>query len=184
MNISSEKRLLQWLVKVAIRSSQTSLASLPIATYSKGYLIFLLPMLWKWCGVRIAFIITRKLGMDSENVANAHLCRTRTISVHTEKGKTMREKLMNLLCDALEDGCVGHCNFPHCFKVSNTADHLIANGVTIATDNNVGHKHGKWLPQMLLGQRVWDCSECKSLGSPQWKVCPVCLAVMDGKKDN
>ena len=42
-----------------------------------------------------------------------------------------REKLMRLLCDALEDGCVGHCNYPHCFKVKNTADHLIANGVTV-----------------------------------------------------
>ena len=43
---------------------------------------------------------------------------------------------MELLCDSLEDGCVGHCNFPHCFRVSNTADHLIANGVTVQ----------KWIP--------------------------------------
>ena len=40
-------------------------------------------------------------------------------------------------------------------------------------------KHGRWLPQILLGERVWDCSECKTLGSPQWKVCPVCEAKMD-----
>ena len=25
------------------------------------------------------------------------------------------------------------------------------------------------------------CSECKTLGSPQWKGCPVCLARMDGE---
>ena len=40
--------------------------------------------------------------------------------------------------------------------------------------------HGRWLPQKLLGERVWDCSECKTLGSPQWKFCPVCGAKTDG----
>lgn len=43
-------------------------------------------------------------------------------------------------------------------------------------------KHGQWLPQVLLGERVWDCSECKTLGSPHWKRCPVCEAKMDGGK--
>ena len=40
-------------------------------------------------------------------------------------------------------------------------------------------KHGRWLPQVMLGQRVWDCSECATLGSPHWKRCPVCEAKMD-----
>lgn len=40
-------------------------------------------------------------------------------------------------------------------------------------------KHGRWLPQVLLGARVWDCSECKTMGSPHWKRCPVCEAKMD-----
>lgn len=39
--------------------------------------------------------------------------------------------------------------------------------------------HGRWLPQILLGRGVWDCSECKTLGSPHWKRCPVCEAKMD-----
>ena len=43
----------------------------------------------------------------------------------------MREKLMRIVCDALEDGCVGHCNYPHCYRVNSVVDHLIANGVTI-----------------------------------------------------
>ena len=43
-------------------------------------------------------------------------------------------------------------------------------------------KHGVWLPQILLGERVWDCSECKTLGSPYWKRCPVCEAKMDGER--
>ena len=40
-------------------------------------------------------------------------------------------------------------------------------------------RHGRWLPQILLGTRVWDCSECKTIGSPAWKRCPVCEAKMD-----
>lgn len=40
-------------------------------------------------------------------------------------------------------------------------------------------RHGRWLPQVVLGQKAWDCSECKTLGSPQWKWCPVCGAKMD-----
>lgn len=41
-------------------------------------------------------------------------------------------------------------------------------------------RHGMWLPQVVLGQKAWDCSECKTLGSPQWRWCPVCGAKMDG----
>lgn len=40
-------------------------------------------------------------------------------------------------------------------------------------------RHGRWLPQRLLGRGVWDCSECKTFGSPHWKRCPVCEAKMD-----
>lgn len=40
-------------------------------------------------------------------------------------------------------------------------------------------KRGRWLPQIVLGQRAWDCSECKTLGSPHWKWCPVCGARME-----
>ena len=36
---------------------------------------------------------------------------------------------------------------------------------------------GRWIPD---GNTVC-CSECKTLGSPQWKGCPVCLARMDGE---
>ena len=41
-------------------------------------------------------------------------------------------------------------------------------------------RHGRWLPQVVLGQKAWDCSECKTLGSPHWKWCPVCGCKMDG----
>ena len=45
-------------------------------------------------------------------------------------------------------------------------------------------KHGRWLPQILNGTRIWDCSECKTIGSPQWKRCPVCEAKMDEEVDH
>ena len=34
-------------------------------------------------------------------------------------------------------------------------------------------RHGRWLPQIVLGKKAWDCSECKTLGSPHWKWCPM-----------
>ena len=40
-------------------------------------------------------------------------------------------------------------------------------------------RHGRGLPQGVLGQKAWDCSECKTLGSPHWKWCPVCGCKMD-----
>ena len=45
-------------------------------------------------------------------------------------------------------------------------------------------RHGRWLPQVVLGQKAWDCSECKTLGSPHWKWCPVCGCKMDLEGDN
>ena len=44
-------------------------------------------------------------------------------------------------------------------------------------------QHGKWIPQIVYGERVWVCSKCQTIGSPRWNVCPVCVAKMDGKGD-
>ena len=43
----------------------------------------------------------------------------------------MREKLIELICDSMQDGCVGWCNHPPCYRVERVANNLIANGVTI-----------------------------------------------------
>ena len=45
-------------------------------------------------------------------------------------------------------------------------------------------RHGRWLSRIVLGSRVWDCSECKTIGSPQWKRCPVCEARMYEEVDH
>lgn len=40
-------------------------------------------------------------------------------------------------------------------------------------------RRGTWLPQIVGGVKAWDCSECKTIGSPHWKRCPICEAKMD-----
>ena len=40
-------------------------------------------------------------------------------------------------------------------------------------------KCGSWVHKILLGEQAWFCSECKTIGSPTWKRCPVCEAKMD-----
>ena len=63
---------------------------------------------------------------------------------------TDREKL-NELCEDVILSCKAslcadcehnNIDYPHCMGV-HFADHLLSNGVTFATDNNVG---GKWIP--------------------------------------
>ena len=45
-------------------------------------------------------------------------------------------------------------------------------------------KHGRWVHKILFGEQTWFCSECKTIGSPQWKRCPVCEAKMDEEANN
>lgn len=45
-------------------------------------------------------------------------------------------------------------------------------------------KHGRWIEQSISGEQAWCCSECKTLGSPHWKRCPVCEAKMSGGEEN
>ena len=61
-------------------------------------------------------------------------------------------------------------------------DHAIAVINEAPTIDAEPVKHGRWLPQIVLGTKAWDCSECKTLGSPHWKRCPICEAKMDGER--
>ena len=45
-------------------------------------------------------------------------------------------------------------------------------------------RRGRWLHQRSLTGEIVICSECHTLGSPQWKCCPACTADMRGKNDN
>lgn len=65
---------------------------------------------------------------------------------------------------------------PNAYHLTNYATLILREAPTIEAEPV---KHGRWLPQILLGARAWGCSECKTIGSPAWKRCPVCEAKMD-----
>ena len=44
--------------------------------------------------------------------------------------------------------------------------------------------HGHWVKHNFLGHEQYACSECQTLGSPQWKRCPVCETKMDGGNED
>lgn len=54
----------------------------------------------------------------------------------------------------------------------------IDNAPTISPEDS--RPHGHW---MTHNNGMTECSECHTLGSPQWKCCPVCTAMMDGKEN-
>ena len=54
-----------------------------------------------------------------------------------------REKLIDLITDKENDLIRKIVWFTDAYRIKEVADHLIANGVTFATDNNVGDK---WIP--------------------------------------
>lgn len=68
------------------------------------------------------------------------------------------------------------------------ADAITMNGVAMLNNFPAADveavKHGKWMPNGIRGDQTWSCSECKTLGSPQWKRCPVCEAKMDGGEND
>ena len=48
-------------------------------------------------------------------------------------------------------------------------------------NTNPKEKTGRWVAFTVWGIRHWECSECRTLGAPQWKRCPVCEAKMEAK---
>ena len=79
--------------------------------------------LWKWCGVRTASTTKKtQCGARSTQTQGVQpsLTGMQTISVPTEKGKTMKEKLIELLITAKD-----------LITLTRQAEFLIANGVTI-----------------------------------------------------
>lgn len=42
-----------------------------------------------------------------------------------------KEKLVKIVCEAMEDECIGHCNHPPCFHVERVVNALLENGVTV-----------------------------------------------------
>ena len=96
-----------------------------------------------------------------------------------EKGKIMAEYITCRRCDSLD--CKG-CNLKRLETMLENGkfDCLMNENRAIDTSADIELvKRGLWLTQIVLGTRVLDCSECKTIGSPAWKRCPVCEAKMD-----
>ena len=61
-------------------------------------------------------------------------------------------------------------------------EQAFANGYSAgyaAGRRSVERNHGRWVPQLFLGKKVFGCSECQTLGTRSWKSCPVCDTKMD-----
>ena len=80
-------------------------------------------------------------------------------------------------CQQYDMGVLTMCNKcihkPVCSK-------FLATGGVGKCEHFREEKRGYWMPQVLLGERIWDCSNCKTIGSLAWKRCPVCDAKMSG----
>lgn len=66
--------------------------------------------------------------------------------------------------------------FDNCFPYWKFST-AITNAPTINPDDL--RPRGRWITH---SDGTTECSECHTLGSPQWKCCPVCTALMDGKE--
>ena len=94
---------------------------------------------------------------------------------------SQREKLIDLLCDAMsnvtDSGCKGHCNSQPCLPVVVMAERLLENGVT-------AHETAHWIKIRETAFR-FDCEieeKCSACGrhveryetQPQDEYCPSC----------
>lgn len=41
----------------------------------------------------------------------------------------MQKNLEEIICEAIQDDCIGHCNHPYCYKVNNIVAKLKENNV-------------------------------------------------------
>lgn len=105
---------------------------------------------------------------------------TMMISVPTEKEKTVTGMAEYVTKEQVIDWFSPYVHLDEPIPFETLVSDL--RGMTAADVEPV--KRGRWLPQIVLGTRVWDCSECKTIGSPQWKRCPVCEAKMDLEVDH
>ena len=92
----------------------------------------------------------------------------------------VREKLEELLCNTMKYGCGAHCTYPHCFRVRNTADHLISHGVTVQELDGCGfckkfdfagaraeiNKYGAHISLAICNTKFPD--------EERFKFCPMC----------
>ena len=98
--------------------------------------------------------------------------------------------MSNCYCDVpltyqTENNCHTHDNIVevvnviHCGIDENRVIRVARNDIELLPAPDVEPvKRGRWVHKIMLGEQTWFCSECKTIGSPQWKRCPVCEAKM------
>ena len=104
--------------------------------------------------------------------------------------KCIRSFMSNCYCDVpltyqTENNCHTHDNIVevvnviHCGIDENRVIRVARNDIELLPAADVEPvKRGRWVHKILLGEQAWFCSECKTIGSPTWKRCPVCEAKM------
>ena len=104
--------------------------------------------------------------------------------------KCIRSFMSNCYCDVpltyqTENNCHTHDNIVevvnviHCGIDENRVIRVARNDIELLPAPDVEPvKRGRWVHKIMLGEQTWFCSECKTIGSPQWKRCPVCEAKM------
>lgn len=146
-------------------------------------------MPWKWCGVRIAFIITGKSGMGSDNVASADLCRTQKISAPTENERTVTG-----MAECAKRACRDCFHYMACksmLEASGLGDYVssVSNGDRcpdfVHAADVAPVRHGRWeLSKNYVGYCSCSlCSDCyvepEWVDRLHWRFCPNCGAKMD-----
>ena len=62
--------------------------------------------------------------------------------------------------------------------------YMATGGEIIRCRHNKSERRGRWIVHGR-GLTHWaECSECNTMGSQNWKRCPVCEAVMEGGTEN
>ena len=59
----------------------------------------------------------------------------------------------------------------------------IATGGVNSCEHHKEERKGRWVRSLVWGAEIWECSECKTMGSPYWKCCPACTAEMRGEEN-
>lgn len=80
----------------------------------------------------------------------------------------MRDRLIELICDKLQDGCECYCNHPPCRQCENIADHLLANGVIV--------------PPCKVGDVVYVITSDSPIGIEETRVSQIKIKVKENGK--
>ena len=90
-----------------------------------------------------------------------------------------KEKLTNIVCEAMEDGCIGHCNHPPCFQVERVVNALIANGVTVQElDGCIRCKDSQQMTVTISNKLVDGVNTGWLGGNLPARFCPFCGRIL------